>query len=91
MEDQPIFNEKDLWVLNEVKTSLETAQHKLEECNDHYLARTIILDQFYLDVQALLSRVENLQAYASKNKIINHFNEDWLDKRDMRELKGDRR
>lgn len=87
MEDQPVFNEKDLWALNEVRTSLENAQHKLEECNEHYLARTVILDQFYLDIQALLLRVENMQEYASKNKVINHFSDVWLDKRDMWELK----
>ena len=89
MEDQPIFNEKDLWVLNEVKTCLEKAQQKLEECNDHYLARTVILDQFYLDIQAFLIRVENMQEYAKKNKYVHHFNDEWLDKRDMRELKGE--
>lgn len=89
MEDQPVFNEKDLWVLNEVKECLTKAQKKLEECNDHYLARTIILDEFYLDIQRFLIRISNMEEYAAKGKVINHFDENWLDKRDMWELKND--
>lgn len=88
MQDQPIFNEKDLWALNEVKTSLETAQHKLEECNDHYLARTIYLDDLYLDLQKKIETIENTLDYAAKGKIINHFEDRWLNTADMWELKG---
>lgn len=87
MEDQIILNEKDLWALNEVKACLEAAQYKLEECNDHYLARTVFLDGIYLDLNEMVNVISNIQDYSTKKKIIHHFDKEWMDTRDMWELK----